>query len=364
MLYFHTPTEIVETGYGGAANAFALELHRRNYSLVFSHLYKRYLYNTDCEVNDERLPSEMRNIDVQIYFGQPFTRYKDEFFERSDIYGRMRSLRSARAYGCFTMFESKELPPDWVDNINNVFKFDFLIVPSMWCKKIFEDAGVKCPVHYVPLGVDPHQFPYLGRPADRRWFNIIHRAFYIRDRKGGDLLLEAFRDLKDDGEIPDARLFIKTVPFMSRIKDGDFGPDQYGVHFIEKKLNQANLLSFLQFGDLAMHPTSGEGFGLMPLEDMATGLPVAVSNNTACAEYADRKVNFPINCFEQSNWFEKIGGLDMRPDYDHIREIILWSYDHRDELREMGKRASQYVRDNWTYEQATDKLLEVVKQYE
>lgn len=358
MLYLQTLTQEMGTGYGGAANAFIMELHRRKYPMVFGNLFRRYLFNTDMQ--SENLPKELKP-DIQIYFGQPYKCYENQFFERVDINGNKRSLKLAPIWGCLTMFEANELPEFWVDDINNKYKFDFLIVPSEWCKRVFEKAGIKCPIYYVPLGVDPAMYPLMDRPAKDR-FVFLHRRFYIGDRKGGELVSDAFKNLKDRGELKDAMLILKSTPLISRFKgDVDLGPTNYNIYYMQNLLGHAEMLQMIQYADFGLHPTSGEGFGLMPLEEMATGLPVAISNNTGCTEYVDPlgRVNFPINCLEGLKQFGKIL-TEMQPDPAHVEEIMLHAYNNRDEIRAMGARAADYVRRAWTYQQAVSRFLEVI----
>lgn len=370
LIWFNTLAKCNFTGYGGAGNNFIMELQRRQYPIVVSTIMKMFLDNmVDLQVTD--LPQDFQP-DIQIDFIHPYRQNENSFF-LSQPAGNSMQIGKIRLL--FTMFESKVLPwypkeggkvfdrkvdiVNWADDINDRYCYDGIIVPSQWCADVFKNNGVKCPIYVVPLGVDINQFPYLERPINRDMFTFLHQCFYINDRKGWDITVDAFKNLKDKGELKNSQLITKWVPFMTAHKQ-EFTMGFYGDKIgINGALPHAELLQLLHLTDFSMNPTSGEGFGLIPLEHMATGLPVAVSNNTGCQDYLQADVNFPINCFEQPNWFKKIGGMEMRPDPDHVEEIMLWAYNHREECREMGRRAAKYVRDNWTYEHATDKLVEV-----
>lgn len=368
MLLFQTLTQDEMTGYGGAASNLAKGLHQRGVQMAFHDLIRYYLKKTDADVEWIRSRPWLKP-DIQIFFGQPYRDYEPHFFKGIDFFRNSKSLKVAPVWGCFTMFESHNLPDNWVDDINDRYKFDFLMTPSKWCKKIFEDAGVKCPVHYVPLGCDPRQFPYLEREwqkkNDRDIFVFLHRAFYMFDRKGSDLITSVWRKLHDMGELENAMLVLKTIPFVQQYKGDIDMLDPSGIFWLQKKLSHSEMLDMIRFADVGLHPTSGEGIGLMPMEEMFTGLPCAVSNNTGCSEYVDPegKINFPINCFGQANFFRKIGGIEMRPDKQHLEELILNLYSRKHDLYEMGRNASKYMHENWTIDRTVDEFMKVVKQY-
>lgn len=376
-IWFNSLSKYNATGYGGAGDSFISELHRLQWPMVVGSITK-HIVNSVMSLDWKQISHEFRP-DVQIDFLQPYRGYETDFLTSPHT---GNSWRAAPLRFLFTMFESRELPfylkgdiepfgdvrkgvqvENWADDINNRYDYDALIVPSEWCAQIFRDNGVKIPIHVVPLGVDTHKFPYLDRPVDRSRFTFLHQCFYLDDRKGGDLAIDAFKNLKEKGELKDARMILKWVPFITKCIDQmniGYWEDLYGLN---NNLPQGELLDLLGLADFSVNPTSGEGFGLIPLEHMATGLPVAVSNNTGCKDYVNDMVNFPIDCFEQPNWFTQIGGMELRPDPEHVEALMLYAYNNREEMQAKGRLAAQYVRDNWTYEHATDKLLNVIASY-
>jgi len=123
------------------------------------------------------------------------------------------------------------------------------------------------------------------------------------------------------------------------------------------------MLYMLKDADLSVNPTSGEGFGLIPLEHMATGLPVIVSNNTGCKEYINPEFNISIKCHKVQAYhtaYEQFG-IDERPDYEEMKGKIYDCYKYREDMKKIGKKASEWVHKNWTWDHSADKLLEVIK---
>lgn len=127
-------------------------------------------------------------------------------------------------------------------------------------------------VHAVPLGVDHERFrpaegearePFLLYPA-RPW-----------PHKNHDRLLQAFRALRS--ELPELRLVL-TGSGLERLgalpdgveRRGNVSPDE-----LARLYRRASCLVF---------PSLYEGFGLPPLEAMASGCPVAASSRGALPE--------------------------------------------------------------------------------
>jgi len=322
IISFDCSSNIPASGYGGVYQNFTIALLRKRVNLA--------------GMNESIKP------DLQIYLGQLDRRWRSDWQRKADI------------FGVFTMFETEILPKHWVEDINK--HFDFVIVPSTWCKEIFEKGGVDKPVFIVPLGINPAMFPYLERPQ-REIFTILWQGFHDEDRKGYALVDQAFGELN----LPNARLIKKISPFSLRIPvQWEFRSDRWSIC---KRMNPAELLMLLRESDLSVNPTSGEGFGLIPLEHMATGLPVLVSENTGCLDYRNAAYNIGLKCEMGRSWFGEGFGDTLIPDYEDLKAKILWAYESHEQIKEMGKQASEWVHREWTYDKATDKLLEVINEF-
>lgn len=322
VISFDCFSNVGASGYGGVYQNFTIALLKKHVNLV----------GMDRSVKP----------DVQIYLGQPDRRWRSEWERKADV------------FGVFTMFETEVLPGHWVEDINE--HCDFVIVPSKWCKEIFEKGGISKPIFIVPLGINPAMFPYLEHPK-REMFTILWQGFHGEDRKGYASLDKAFEELN----LPNARLIKKISPFSLRtMVQWEFRTDRWSIC---KNMKPAELLMLLREADLSVNPTSGEGFGLIPLEHMATGLPVLVSENTGCLDYRNAAYNIGIKCDVGKSWFGEGFGDTLIPNYKDLKAKIKWAYEEREQIREMGKQASEWVHREWTYEKATDKLLEVLNEF-
>jgi glycosyltransferase involved in cell wall biosynthesis len=171
-------------------------------------------------------------------------------------------IRDDRPTGIFTMYEASTMPQKFVRPINRA---DFVLVPSAWVKKIFRQNGVKKPIHIVPLGFDPEifyptwDFPehppirilWLGAPDLRKGWDVFARAFQA-----------AFQGPQWNVEIT--------------FKTSSTGGEDYqelvdGVVFDCRRLDRTQLADLYRAHHIFCFTSRGEGYGLPPLEAMASG---------------------------------------------------------------------------------------------
>lgn len=321
-----------DTGFGSAGHNFAMHLMRLGVQLL-------------------RFDWEPK-ADAHLYFGLPY---------RLKGWGKYWLKRQADVYGIFTMCEAEILPAGWVEDINNTF--DFVIVPSTFCKTHFEKNGIEKPVFVVPLGVEPSQFPFLRRPPDRKRLTIIWQGTHVADRKGRELLVQAREDLKLTKEI---RLIIKFMPIWGWAKRAAWEL-LFDDFEICDRLPHAVMLMLLQEADVSFNPTQAEGFGLLPLEHMATGLPTFVSETSGCLDYRDVRFNVGIECTRQKNFYGEQYGEIERPTLQSVTKALGWLYEqhkeHAEWLKRIGPAASEWVHENWNYAKQTRKLHEVLMRF-
>jgi len=289
------------------------------------------------------LRHEGHDADVELYVGQPF-----DCFERYWKPGNGKKLRR----GIFTMFEAPKLPPQWPRNLKE--GFDFVVVPSRWCAEVFKTDGVDLPIYIVPLGVDPEEWaPPRVRP-EHPTFNVIWVGTLFGDRKGGEIVERVF----DKIARPDWRLIMKCNPSYSK-----FGGTVIKLSWGQKRyalmpMQRHELLRMYDFGDVAVFPTRGEGFGLIPLEQAAAGLPVILSRSSGCLDFVDNGAFLPVNCGKEDFLFvERILPMDA-PNEAEIAEHLVWCYENREKARAFGLKASKIVRGDWSWYRTMDALAD------
>lgn len=246
----------------------------------------------------------------------------------------------------YTMFESDKIPDDWIDYLQAA---DEIWVPSNWCAKVFAKAGINTSV--VPLGYDDTAYTYVARkPASktRRDFTFLHyNAFNIR--KGFPEVFQAFTQEFEKTE--PVKLILKTTLNQSPlpITKGEYP----NIECIYGKISESELFDIMKRSDCFVFPSRGEGFGMTPIECMATGMPAIVPNAHGITEYFHPDYMYEVKVKETCPaLYSRYKGMDVGNmvvcDVADLRKKMRWVYEHQKEAIDLGRRASDYVK-NWTY---------------
>lgn len=207
-----------------------------------------------------RVPYSDPSSKTQLWFAQPT--YMDF---RGDQYNI-----------AYTPWESTELPDGWVEKFAQA---DEVWATSKAVKRWYEENGVTVSkvlyhgideVWKVPQFRSPNgtlKFLHVGEPAQR---------------KGGQVVFDAFRTAFANGE--DVSLTLKSNGH-SEVRMYDKGGSIIGtptadprVKLIGQSLPQEELVQLHLDHDVMVYPSWGEGFGFIPLNALATGMPTIVTD--------------------------------------------------------------------------------------
>lgn len=258
-------------------------------------------------------------------------------------------------------FETTRIPESWVSRLN---KFNGLMVPCKQNIQMMRDSGVTIPIELIHWGVNDELYYPLERNNSVFTFGTMGA---LSVRKGTDLLVTAF-EAAFPKKIKDVQLICKSshsyYPFMVR-------DDRIKVDL--SILTHSELLTeFFKNIDVFVFPTRGEGFGLPPLEAMATGVPAIVTNWSGPEEFMNKEVGWTLSYkmkkaeeFDKNVYKEDCGEW-AEPNFDELVEAMRYAYYHQDEVSKKGKTAAQNVYDNWLWKdkikmfhEAIDKLINV-----
>jgi glycosyltransferase involved in cell wall biosynthesis len=98
---------------------------------------------------------------------------------------------------------------------------------------------------------------------------------------------------------------------------------------------------------------------------MATGLPTILTNWSGQTEVADPEYSYPIDPIAID--YPDIRGIEQ-PGFQarlDVRELMYWMryvYEHQDEAKEKGKKASKEMHTNWNWDVCAKDLLEKVEE--
>ncbi len=240
----------------------------------------------------------------------------------------------------FSMWETDELP----DNFCNwLSQFDQVVVPCEHNVELFSQFHND--VSYCPLGVD-HKF-WKPMPKPDGVFRF-QGGGSLWKRKGMDILVKAFNALN----LPDAELHIKAAPHAQDVPSHNLGDK---VFLNRTWMTPEEQRSWYNKADCFVAPARGEGFGLMPLQAIASGIPTIVSDSTGQAQFAHLAFGV-VPCGKSKA--ETTGQWD-EPNQKILEELMMEAYTNRGSIKQVAiSRIPETKTFSWS--NATRKLLSLI----
>lgn len=261
----------------------------------------------------------------------------------------------------YSPWESSTLPEGWLDHLASV---DEVWVTSPKVKEWFQEAGVKKEVKVYEHGVDPIWSPKHRKP--QRKIRFLHLG-EPAPRKGGQEALEAFREAF--GNRDDVHLTIKAFghstirAYASTFHRG--GPRSIlgapheiynNVSLMDNALSVDELVGLYHSHDVLVYPSWGEGFGLIPLQALATGMPTICTG--AWAPYERFLGNLSLDSNEYpTKWPDFHPGMMYKPDPQHLVELYRYSADNYDALSTIHFDNAIDVHKEYNWDTLTEKAF-------
>ena len=222
----------------------------------------------------------------------------------------------------YTPWESTKIPDRWRIMLEAC---DEVWTTSEWCANVFEDNGFKNTKIY------PHGIEDIWAPQKRQDDGVI-KFLHIGEpapRKAGQMVVDVFTELF--GNDPRYSLTIKAYHSnTTRIYDNYLDKNILGlphklfnnINLITDELSNEELVRLYHNHDVLVYPSYGEGFGFIPLQSLATGMP------TICTyEWADYKRFLgPLALrseYIDSPWSFPHEGKVLEPNRKHLVELMI-----------------------------------------
>lgn len=259
----------------------------------------------------------------------------------------------------YTPWESTEIPKGWAEHMMRV---DDLWTTSRWTAGIFKNI-IKRDSYVLHHGLNetwrpkqhgPHEGPFtflhVGEPAVR---------------KGGDIVLEAWhKAFRKSG----AKLIYKATGIpMARVKDRGgsivYSPQHLvdeGGELITTVYSDDGMWDLFGKVDCLVYPTRGEGFGFIPLEAMASGLPTIVPNGGGTAEFA--LLGTPLTNFMWRTSHEvEHPGLWIDHDIEEVIESMTNVWKNHKDACDRAYLNAQTIRETFDWDNIAKKFIDRVE---
>ncbi len=270
----------------------------------------------------------------------------------------------------YYVFETNKINKSFVDSIN---KLDIVCTPSDWGIKVLKDNGVTIPCAKIPGGIDPILYShaeYSESIKKETRFNFLHVG-KAENRKGTDLVIRAY--MKAFGRFDASKVRLLLSIDNPHIKDFNAekyveeiaGKDSYyriGIkHFV------SDIRELYKKAHVGVFPSLAEGIGLPITECMAYGVSVISSSYSGMSEYINKDRAIVLENLKEEDVYDPIFfpakgefGTWMTPSVDELAEKMIWCYNNKDKVKEIGLKGMDWMHKNYTWDQAADKFIKEV----
>jgi glycosyltransferase involved in cell wall biosynthesis len=238
----------------------------------------------------------------------------------------------------YTAWESTELQHGWEEKISGL---DELWVPNSFCKNVFEPYTDK-KITVFPHGVSPNFSPQKRKVLDK--FIFLHIGFPAI-RKNLPETVSAFLELYAGRS--DVELWIKGYDTSTIFTT------EKNIKLISGHMTYDQIISLMQSAHALVYPSWGEGFGLIPLQAMATGLPTIITDGWADYQYlTDLVVSSKLH---KSPWQDIHPGMMFKPNFDSLVSNMDDLYKNYEKYSESSYNKTEYIHSEWSWNNKVSK---------
>jgi len=264
----------------------------------------------------ENIVKSLNNLGHFVPFQDPKSKVQFNFSQPAHF-----KLHKNQYQISYTPWESTVIPEDWKEYIDAC---DEIWTTSDWCANVFEDNGYKVDKVY-PHGIDPIWKPY------KRQDDGIIKFLHVGEpapRKAGQMVVESFISLF--GNNPEYSLTIKadqintTRVYNNFIDKNIIGaPEKLysNINLITEVLTNEELVQLYNSHDVLIYPSYGEGFGFIPFQALATGMPTICTNGWAHYEKYLGPLKLKSKIID-SPWPFPHKGKVFEPNRQHLLELM------------------------------------------
>jgi len=295
----------------------------------------------------------------------------------------------------FGVCETQKIHPKWVSICNKYC--DQIWTPSTFCTETFKNEGVEN-VFTVQEGIDaryynkdiaPFKYPFdkdtfifltIGNAQERKGTQMLYEALkeeFNKEEKVG-LVIKSYApwawghcQFAGNGLLTPELAKKHNVTLHNDPRVFGFGKveeywdekeKKWKLHLIDPQIPYNQMGSLYTGADCFVLPTKGEGFGLPVLEAKACNIPVIVTNWSGHLDFCDNNDTFLLEYTGFSKAFEQRPeqGEWVNPDKRHLKYLMRFVYENRDQAKKKADIAYKKVHEKWTWKEATKIAVKVL----
>lgn len=211
------------------------------------------------------------------------------------------------------------------------------------------------PLLQVQGGFWPEDWPEVERDwhSENFYFAMVGN---LSKRKGPFLAIKAFSELKQENEDfnQHARLSLKTNTLGLHPKMEDVYP---GLRVFYDSWPAEVLRSFYAQQHVLLAPSQGEGKNMPALEFQSTGGTVIATDWGGHKQWLNPAYNYPLD-YELTPVSAKYPTtMYAKASVDHLKELMLHTFLHRDEVKQKAKLAAQIIPGLASWDRVIERLF-------
>jgi glycosyltransferase involved in cell wall biosynthesis len=252
-----------------------------------------------------------------------------------------------------------------------------LLTPSTWGAAVLRRYFPEHEVIVAPHGIMPDihhvrekQRDVARQDYDNGLFYCLHLASGETERKGTAKVIEAWSALKRKRLLPAAAVLVAVVP----------PPELNRLRFAGQKagLSDNDMLAVPGFGldptalvetlyspsHVICQPSRGEGFGMIPLEGRACGVPVVATDCTGHSEHmlGGAPGAVVVRSGPDAPMDDFRGSIAPSLEAEDVAEALQNAYECWKDLDDAARNAAPDVQREWTWERKTAGALMRLKE--
>lgn len=265
-----------------------------------NHLLRQGI-DAKCAVLGSFSMDTLKNFQEAVYFG--FLHYPDEgsLFKQTGVMPKcMVATLYSTVPACFVFTAINRIPLVYFvqgyeclfsngahyNEVADTYRMaNHLVVTSEWLKSRVSTHLQDRPLTVLPIGIDLDVFTSKKITAAPRKKIRIGLVLRDADDKGQWILLDLINELSEQQNL--VELTVLAAPRYEKPR----GWDKHNCRWVPLPLDRARVAAELSSCDVFVDASLHEGFGLLPLEAMACGATVVVSDSGGINQYVRHNVN-------------------------------------------------------------------------